>query len=134
MNDDGENKSLVREVFGDDVPEPRYGGWPDWTNSEAYEVWMASINTPHGCGMLCLSDEEAEEFNRDPDEYAAKHTGCVSKLEYLQWIYLEGTPLCAGHTKTGKRCKREVGHTQMKPAEWRALHRIAFCKQHRSPK
>jgi hypothetical protein len=58
-------------------------------NSPAEQVWHTNIAVPGVGNTLYLDDEEAERYNADPDAYAASQFG-LSKIEYLQWVELEG--------------------------------------------
>ena len=73
-------------------------------NSPAEQVWRTDVAVPGGGNTLYLNDEEADRYNADPDAYAASHFG-LSKIEYLQWIDLEGAPLCGHRTKGGDLCR-----------------------------
>jgi hypothetical protein len=98
-------------------------------NSPAEPVWVANIRCPWGGESLYLSEEEASEFNSDPDGHAAKHFG-ISKLEYIEWLNCDGAPLCKHRTKGGDRCRNMTGGMQMRPKEWKTKHRAFFCSSH----
>ena len=76
-----------------------------------------------------LDDEEAERYNADPDAYAASHFR-LSKIEYLQWVDLEGAPLCGHRTKGGDLCCNMTSGYQLRATEWKARHRKLFCTSH----
>lgn len=73
---------------------------------------------------------ELSEFNADPDRYAASHFGLPLAL-YIEWIKLDGTPLCAGQVGTGQDCRNGIGPSKMSPNAWYNSHREAYCKSHR---
>jgi hypothetical protein len=67
-------------------------------NSPPEHIWRTNIAVPGGGNSLYLDDEEAERYNADPGAFAASHFG-LSTIEYLQWVVLEGAPLCGHRTK-----------------------------------
>jgi hypothetical protein len=84
------------------------------------------------CGLQ-LDAGELAEWNADPDAYAAAYNG-LSKFEYLQWIDLDGMPLCGHRNKGGDLCGTIIGPMQMNAHEWKAVHRIECCPVHGGPK
>ena len=98
-------------------------------NAKAEPVWLVNVIVPPGGETLILTAEEAESYNADPDAFAAEHFG-LSKREYLQWLDLEGQPLCGHRTKSGDLCRNVTGGFQLRAAEWKARHRKLFCTAH----
>ena len=98
-------------------------------NSPAESVWRVNIAVPGGGNTIFLDREEAGRYNADPDAYAASHFG-LSKIEYLQWVDLDGAPLCGHRTKGGDLCRNMTGGYQLGAAEWQGLHRKLFCTSH----
>ena len=98
-------------------------------NSPAERVWRTNIAVPGGGNTLYLDSEEAERYDADPDTYAASHFG-LSKIEYLQWVDLEGAPLCGHRTKGGDLCRNMTGGYQLHAADWQKRHRKLFCTSH----
>lgn len=78
---------------------------------------------------IWLPINQVDKFNADPDSYVAKHVG-LTKSDYLEWVRLDGAPLCAGQTKNGQDCKNLIGHIQMSANEWFNTHREGYCKAH----
>jgi hypothetical protein len=60
---------------------------------------------------LWLNRHEVEQYNADPDGYAAKSLGFVSVEEYHEFVAVNGDALC---------CERT----------WRELHRAVPCETH----
>ena len=77
-----------------------------------------------------LDEDQAAEYNTDPDAYAARYLG-LAKFEYLLWVDLGGAPLCGARTAGGELCRNTVpGGTRLSASEWKARHRKAFCAIH----
>ncbi|MGM5027701.1 hypothetical protein AB8B02_15885 [Tardiphaga sp. 862_B3_N4_1] len=98
-------------------------------NSQAKPIWQTNIAVPGGGNFLYLDNEKAERYNADPDAYAADHFG-LSKIEYMQWIDLDGAPLCGHRTKKGDLCRNMTGGYQLRAGEWQKRHRRLFCASH----
>ncbi len=98
-------------------------------NSPATQIWIAHVVTPAGAENLYLDDDEARQFNENPDAFAAKHFG-LSKIDYIQWIGCDGAPLCKHRTKTGDLCRNMTGRIQMRPKDWKKQHRQSYCSSH----
>ncbi len=98
-------------------------------NASAEPVWVANIKCPWGGESLYLDEDEARQFNSDPDQGAANHFG-ISKLEYIEWFSCDGAPLCKHRTKSGDLCRNMTGGFQMRPKAWKAKHRKLFCSAH----
>jgi hypothetical protein len=92
-----------------------------------FEVCVA-----HPCGgnTLYLGRDELDQYNRDPDGYAAKHFGFDTAEEYREWINVTGAALCGARTKSGRLCGHLVSRIQLNPTEWKELHRNVFCAVH----
>lgn len=77
-----------------------------------------------------LDEDQAAEYNADPDAYAARFV-VLAKFEYLLWVDLNGAPLCGARTTGGELCRNAgVGGTQFSVSEWKARRRKAFCATH----
>ena len=98
-------------------------------NHPAEQVWVVNVAMPCGGNTLHLDREEAEQYNADPDAFAAAHFG-LSKIEYLQWLDREGAPLCGERTKSGDLCRNLTGGFQLNAAKWKARHRSFACVAH----
>lgn len=100
-------------------------------NPKATKIWIANVSVPGGYNTIFLADErEAHQYDADPDAFAGWHFG-LSKIDYLQWVELDGAPLCGHRTKGGDLCRNTVGRIQLKAKEWKARHRKVFCAHHR---
>ena len=78
-------------------------------NSPAEPVWVANIRCPWGGESLYLSEEEAAEFNSDPDGHAAKHFGVAPRCrERLELVFIVVT--------AGGEQQRLPGATHVTPA------------------
>ncbi len=98
-------------------------------NPPAEQIWRTNIAVPGGGNTLYLDSEEAKRYNADPDAFAASHFG-LNKIEYLQWVDLDGAPLCGHRTKGGDLCRNMTGGYQLGAPEWKARHRKLFCASH----
>lgn len=98
-------------------------------NKKCEPKWMAEIAIPGGNWTIFLSEQEAIDYNADPDGYAAALHG-LTKIEYLQWVDLDGAPLCSHRSKDGDLCPNSTGQIQLGAAEWKALHRNVRCAVH----
>jgi hypothetical protein len=98
-------------------------------NSRAEPVWITNVAVPGGGNQLLLDADEAARYNADPDAFAGQHFG-LSKIEYLQWIDLDGAPLCCHRTKGGDLCRNMTGGYQLRAAEWKSRHRKLACTSH----
>jgi hypothetical protein len=79
----------------------------------------------HPCGgeSLDIGRDELDQYNRDPDGYAAKHFGFDTAEEYREWINVTGAALCGARIKSGRLCGHPVSRIHLNPAEWKQLHR-----------
>lgn len=94
-------------------------------------AWSVDIVTVWGGGEpRWLSAEEAEIWNRDPDEGASKQLGFASKAEYYEWLQNCGAPRCGALTKRGTLCKNWIGGHQLSPKEWLGRDRSEYCYSH----
>jgi hypothetical protein len=89
-------------------------------NSRAEPVWITNVAVPGGGN---------QRYNADPDAFAGQHFG-LSKIEYLQWIDLDGAPLCCHRTKGGDLCRNMTGGYQLRAAKWKSRHRKLACTSH----
>jgi hypothetical protein len=93
-------------------------------------MWLAYIAIPAGTETIRFDDvREVDSYNADPDLYAAAMHG-LSKIEYLQWVDLDGAPLCGHRTRTGDLCRHVIGRVQLGAQEWLATHRKGRCPAH----
>lgn len=98
-------------------------------NPKAEPVWIVNVAVPGGGNNLILEPDEAIRYNVDPDAYAAEHFG-LTKREYLQWIDLDGAPLCGHRTRGGDLCRNLTGGSQLRATVWKERHRKSFCTAH----
>ncbi len=98
-------------------------------NPQAEPVWLAYVAVPGGSNKLLLSPDEAALYNADPDGYAAEYFK-LSKLEYHQWVELDGAPLCGHRTKSGDLCRNITDGSQLDARVWQKRHRKLFCVAH----
>jgi hypothetical protein len=98
-------------------------------------AWDATIGIriPGGHSTLLIEPDEIERYTADPDGYAAECCG-LSKFDYLQWLDLDGAPLCGHRTAGGNLCRHIISRVQMNAAEWKAVHRVGRCPTHGGPK
>jgi hypothetical protein len=81
-----------------------------------------------------LTEEEAAEYNADPDAYAAKYLGFSSVDQYREYIESEFIPMCSERTRSGRLCRCNVaGVSGLNPAQWREHHRPEPCPRHGGP-
>jgi hypothetical protein len=52
-----------------------------------------NVIVPGGGITIELDEDQAAEYNADPDACAARFVG-LAKFEYLLWVDLNGAPLC----------------------------------------
>ena len=91
------------------------------------------VRAPGGAANLYLMLADVEEFNKAPDVWAARHFG-LSVDEYLEWVELEGVPLCGAKTRTGSLCRNMIsGGIQRRASEWKEAHRSDYCAVHGGP-
>jgi hypothetical protein len=83
----------------------------------------------YGGKRLFLDPVEFDEYNRDPDLFAARHFGFATADEYREWVHCHGYPHCSEPTKSGQLCRNPVGGF-LKPCEWREQHRSRPCFLH----
>ena len=89
---------------------------------------MIGVRVPGGTMGMGIDADEIADYYANPDDYITSRFG-LSKVEYIEWIELDGMPLCGAHTKSG--CRRNIiGHGQMGAHEWKAVHRVGHCHLH----
>lgn len=100
-------------------------------NKPPEKIWIANVITVWGGEDLYLyEDAEVDQYNADPDAYAASHFG-LTKIEYYEWLDTDGSPLCSHRTAGGDRCRNKTGGNQLVPTSWKALHRKRVCAAHK---
>lgn len=88
-----------------------------------------SVRHPGGWKTISVRMADVDTFNADPDRYAADHFG-MTVAQYVEWVELDGSPLCGANTQAGRPCKAVVGKIQLSSHEWLRLHREQYCKTH----
>jgi hypothetical protein len=88
------------------------------------------LTRPGGGETLLVGRAELDQYNLDPDGYAAEHFGFATIDEYREWAALDGTPLCSEQTKSGELCRNSISRSQREAADWKALHRTQPCTVH----
>lgn len=91
--------------------------------------YYADLVTPQGNKSVFLTEAEKDAYQKDPDEFAARHFG-LELAEYREWMARQGAPLCAAKTQEGGLCGQMVGSSQVDPLAWKELHRKARCHMH----
>lgn len=76
-----------------------------------------------------LSPEQVVSITFDPTGFAAQTFGC-SREEYLEWVRLNGAPLCAAKTRSGRLCSNGIARGQQQLPAWLELHRSDYCGVH----
>ena len=99
------------------------------TPCEAYTVYEICVRAPAGARTFPVDAAEASRYNADPDGWAAEEFG-LSREEYLEWVRLDGQPLCAGRNRFGRACRCSVGRVQFDAGPWKERHRRLFCYAH----
>jgi hypothetical protein len=93
-------------------------------------VYLLCLTTVCGGETTCIDRAELEQYNADPDGYAARHFGFANADDYREWIECHGAALCGERTKAGKLCRQLISRIQLSPAEWREQHRSQPCTAH----
>ena len=94
------------------------------------QMWLPlSVNTPGGSQTVSIRLHELHQYNDDPDAFVAQYFG-MSLAQYVEWVELDGAPLCGANTRAGKPCKSMIGRIQMGAEQWLATHREGYCKAH----
>jgi hypothetical protein len=95
-------------------------------------TWIVEFDGPCGTadGTHSLGRDEVEQYNADPDLFAAKALGFATADEYREWVECNGAPLCGERTKSGKLCRNQIGRIQQSPDNWREHHRSRACASH----
>src|SRR5258705_7737063 len=90
-----------------------------------------SIDTEHGETLQYLDRAELDEYNRDPDLFAARRLGLADAEEYREWLACGGAALCSERTKSGHLCQLpNCDAPTLYVDEWRRLHRARPCCLH----
>ena len=92
-------------------------------------IYHVGIASAYGGGNLYLNRKELDEYNRDPDGYAAAYFGFETSAEYREWIRCDGAALCSERTKSGQLCRTSIGRCY-DPREWLEKHRSRPCSIH----
>lgn len=92
-------------------------------------VFIATIRIAGGEKGIYLNAEEADQYQRDADAFAASSVG-LSLTDYMEWVQTDGTPLCSTYTKRGKLCQNVLAPMQYLPSRWKLLHRKTQCTSH----
>lgn len=66
--------------------------------------YIANVRVPGGANNISLDEDEVQRYRTDPDGFVGETFG-LSKLEYIEWVELDGTPLCSHRTKGGDLCR-----------------------------
>jgi len=53
--------------------------------------YIANVRVPGGANNISLDENEVQRYRTDPDGFVAETFG-LSKLEYIEWVELDGTP------------------------------------------
>jgi hypothetical protein len=99
---------------------------------EVRVAYVARAAEPGGGTQIFLdSAEQAAEWDRDPDAFAARHLAFPSTTAYREWVALDGIALCGSMTSKGRMCSNQLGRIQLGREEWLALHRNGRCHAHK---
>jgi hypothetical protein len=93
---------------------------------------IVTLNTPgpQGAELVFLSAEEEDSLVQNPAGFLAKHWGCPSERDYLEWLESDFSVQCASMTKRGKRCRGQVAACgRVEFAMWLAF-RGEYCPVH----
>lgn len=93
--------------------------------------YIANVRVPGGANNISLDEADLQRYRADPDGFAAEQFG-LSKIEYIEWVELDGTPLCSHRTKTGDLCRNATSRVQQSASAWKAAHRKLQCSSHRN--
>jgi hypothetical protein len=93
------------------------------------EFALVNIAVPGGGQDQTFPLEDVATYNADPDGYAANLLG-LTKREYLEWVDLDGVPLCGHRTQSGDLCRNLTGGSQLRAPKWKERHRKRFCHLH----
>lgn len=93
---------------------------------------VISLPGAYGDGStISLTPSAAVAFVENPKEFVAAQLG-VTPEQLEAWREFERSPRCAGHTKTGILCAKQVSpHSVTGPYEFAALHRVEYCHVHK---
>jgi hypothetical protein len=76
------------------------------------EFALVNIAVPGGWQDQSFPLEDVAVYNADPDGYAANLLR-LTKMEYLEWLDLDGAPLCGHRTQGGDLCRNLTGGSQL---------------------
>jgi hypothetical protein len=93
-------------------------------------TYLICLEHPCGGETLDIDRAELDQYNRDPDGYAAAHFRFATADEYREWIACHGAALCSARTKSGRLCRALISRIQLTPDEWKRLHRSRSCTAH----
>ncbi len=79
---------------------------------------------------LYLDRDQLDQFNRDPDLFAAEHFGLATADHYREWVRSRGTALCSERTTSGCMCQFRISRLHLNLREWREQHRSRPCPIH----
>ena len=91
-----------------------------------FTLYLRSIN---GSERVTANLAVLEEYNADPDAFAARHFG-VTVEDYTTWIEQNGTARCGATTSKGRPCKSGVGAGMLGLKEFLEIDRTRYCKTH----
>jgi hypothetical protein len=98
-------------------------------NPPAKVVYEAELRSTWDMQVLYLSENEAAQYNADPDAYVAREVG-LTKDEYREWIHLGGQAMCGHRLKTGKLCGNGASGLQLDAETLKRRHPVARCHCH----
>jgi hypothetical protein len=94
-------------------------------------TYIVCLRTVGGGETLFLGRRELDQYNRDPDAFAARHFGLKDVAEYHEWIASNGTSLCSERMRNGKLCSNQIGMRHERGLQyWREHHRTEPCRSH----
>lgn len=97
--------------------------------SSIINVLSVNVARPGGGKDIYIAPADIVLYLRDPDGFAAEHFG-LTKLEYIEWVTLDGAALCAARKRGGDLCRNVVSSAQLDPVEWKKRHRRGCCHAH----
>ena len=88
------------------------------------------FRTPWGGETTFVGQDEMNQYNADPDAFAAKYFG-LTVDQYREWIETQATALCSERTRAGRLCRNPIGAgVLLTPKDWLQHHRSAPCFIH----
>ncbi|MBB4364993.1 hypothetical protein GGD65_006057 [Bradyrhizobium sp. CIR18] len=100
-------------------------------NDPSQIFYVANVRVPGGGNNISLDEADLERYRTDPDGFAAEQFG-LSKIEYIEWVEVDGTPLCSHRTKGGDLCRNATSRSQQSARAWKEAHRKFQCSSHRA--